>query len=62
MKYLQFKELYILEKLLFSNLSEDGLIIVEHYNRLKLNNISGFEEMRKYGSNSLSFFRNKAGR
>ena len=52
----------ILEKLLFSNLSEDGLIIVEHYNRLKLNNISGFEEMRKYGSNSLSFFRNKAGR
>ena len=29
----------ILEKLLFSNLSEDGLIIVEHYNKLELNNI-----------------------
>ena len=52
----------ILEKLLTSNLLDDGLIIVEHYTKMELNNISGFEEIRKYGSNSFSFFKNKAGR
>lgn len=52
----------ILGKLLTSNLLDDGLIIIEHHTKMELNNISGFEEIRKYGSNSFSFFKNKAGR
>ena len=47
----------IILKLLEINLSQKGIIIVEHSSKLKLDIINGFIERRKYGSNSFSFFK-----
>tara|TARA_B110000444_G_scaffold250437_1_gene276826 strand:- start:4866 stop:5411 length:546 start_codon:yes stop_codon:yes gene_type:complete len=49
-------------KLLKNSLNEGGLIIVEHFSKVNLDEIFCFIETRKYGSNSFSFFKNKAGR
>ncbi len=37
-------------------LSDNGTLIVEHPPMLKLNQLSGFTEVRKYGNSSFSFF------
>ncbi|MEJ5995501.1 RsmD family RNA methyltransferase [Pedobacter sp. Du54] len=37
-------------------LSDNGTLIVEHPPMLKLNQLPGFTEMRKYGNSSFSFF------
>jgi len=52
----------IILKLLSDNLISEGLIIVEHSSKIELDKIIGFKKCRKYGSNSFSFFKNKAGR
>ena len=52
----------LISVLILNNLMDDGIIIVEHFSKVKLNNILGFRETRKYGNNSFSFFKNKAGR
>ena len=43
--------------LISKNWIDDGLIIVEHFSKVKLNKILGFKETRKYGNNSFSFFK-----
>ncbi len=52
----------IILKLLSDNLIFDGFIIVEHSSKIELDKIIGFKKCRKYGSNSFSFYKNKAGR
>jgi len=37
-------------------LKPDGLLIVEHQSNMKLNNLPGYTETRKYGNSSFSFF------
>jgi 16S rRNA (guanine(966)-N(2))-methyltransferase RsmD len=47
----------IILTLISKNWIDDGLIIVEHFSKVKLNKILGFKETRKYGNNSFSFFK-----
>lgn len=37
-------------------LAEDGLLVVEHMSQKDFSQIKGFDELRKYGTSSLSFF------
>ncbi|TKC06314.1 RsmD family RNA methyltransferase [Pedobacter frigoris] len=37
-------------------LTDNGLLIVEHPSLLKMNNLPGFKETRRYGNSSFSFF------
>ncbi len=39
-----------------SLLADNGLLIVEHPSLLKMNNLPGFKETRRYGNSSFSFF------
>ena len=41
-------------------LLDDGIVILEHSTRMKLNDLPYFEETRKYGGSSFSFFSNSA--
>lgn len=43
----------ILEK---ERLSDNGLLVIEHDSRIKLDQLPGFREVRKYGNSSFSFF------
>ncbi|SEQ88999.1 16S rRNA (guanine(966)-N(2))-methyltransferase RsmD [Pedobacter rhizosphaerae] len=37
-------------------LKPEGLLVVEHQSNMKLNNLAGYTETRKYGNSSFSFF------
>jgi 16S rRNA (guanine(966)-N(2))-methyltransferase RsmD len=37
-------------------LKPDGLLVVEHQSNMKLSNLEGYTETRKYGNSSFSFF------
>ncbi len=37
-------------------LTDNGMLIVEHPSLLKLNNLPGYTEIRRYGNSSFSFF------
>jgi 16S rRNA (guanine966-N2)-methyltransferase len=54
------KEIPYLHELVFSRnlLSDDGLLIIEHGQRTKLEALSGFTQQRKYGNVNFSFFKN----
>lgn len=52
----------MIPQLVFKNdlLKKNGTLIVEHPPMLKLDNLHGFKEVRKYGNSSFSFFENTA--
>jgi len=45
--------------LLLNNSKKKGVIIIEHSEKIKLDNIVEFNESRTYGNNSFSFFKTK---
>jgi len=51
----------IISKIILKNIYNDGLVIVEHSNKINFKKMIGFTEERKYGSNCFSFFKYKAG-
>ncbi len=55
------KEIPDIHKLVFERklLKENGLLIIEHGPRTKLENLEGFTQLRKYGNVNFSFFENR---
>ena len=51
-----------IHKLIFERelLNENGLLIIEHGSKTKLENLNGFTQHRKYGNVNFSFFENKS--
>jgi len=54
-------EIADIHKLVFERglLNENGLLIIEHGQRTKLEDLQGFTQHRKYGNVNFSFFENK---
>jgi 16S rRNA (guanine966-N2)-methyltransferase len=51
----------LIDKVFFKNLlAEDGLLVVEHQERMKLDHLDNFVEDRKYGNLRFSFFEHEA--
>ena len=53
------EEIPLIHKLIFEKqlLNDNGLLIIEHGPRTKLEGLKGFEQHRKYGNVNFSFFR-----